>query len=109
MSPVWTPRTFKDMHRLPDNPLIEAPCCGRCVPANMLILACMQPIDLGPEGRCACGCGHRFHCDRCKQVLFLTGATTREEYFGRHRDAPEAIIEKMRNTDQELRGGLRPE
>ncbi len=107
MSPRWTPRTFKDEHGLPDSPVVEAPCCGRDVPANMLILASMQPSDLGPAGVCKC-CGKRFHCDRCKQVLFLTGATTREEYFARHA-APQEVVDKMRNTDAELRSGLRPD
>lgn len=93
--PAWTPRTHKDVHGLEFNPIVQADCCPRQVPADMLIDASMQPMEIRRRGEL-------FHCHVCRERLFMSGRVTREEYFARH-NPPEHVLEKMRGIDSALR------
>lgn len=80
------------------NARVPAPCCGRRIPADMLMFAGDQPEALRPQRA-------HYVCAVCRETLFLRGQTTRAEFYGRALAAP-AIVEKMRKLDQELRRGV---
>lgn len=67
--------TWQTDHALADNPLVRAPCCGREVPADMLVNVSALPAAKRTTRKRPLD----YACDGCLTRLFRTGKLARWE------------------------------